>query len=86
MITLTALLLHSASVPALHPDTCNAPTARARLLGRSGAMAMREIRRIAGDSPVRRILPEGAYTDDYIPERLNIEIARSGRIFKIWCG
>ncbi|MBW6416476.1 I78 family peptidase inhibitor [Celeribacter sp. PS-C1] len=36
--------------------------------------------------PVRVIRPGMAMTEDYRPNRTNIDIGRDGRIARVWCG
>ncbi|NIY79161.1 hypothetical protein HCZ23_06720 [Celeribacter sp. HF31] len=36
--------------------------------------------------PVRVIRPGMAITEDYRPDRTNIDIGRDGRIARVWCG
>ena len=40
----------------------------------------------APDRPVRILGPDTAMTMDYRIERLNVDIDKSGRITRIWCG
>ena len=35
---------------------------------------------------IRWIMPDSAITQDYSPTRLNIEVAKNGKIKTVWCG
>jgi hypothetical protein len=43
-------------------------------------------RRAAGAREVRKIEPGGAYTTDLDPERLNVEVDRTGIVTGLRCG
>lgn len=41
---------------------------------------------IAGDAPIRWIMPDTAVTQDWSPERLNINLSRDNKVIRVWCG
>lgn len=65
---------------------CPAPALRP-LLGRMVDDDVRdEVNALAAPSR-RRWIPAGsAVTQDWVPERVNLDVAADGRIVRIWCG
>ena len=46
----------------------------------------RSVRDIAANEKVRWIMPGSAITQDWVPSRLNMEVADDGLVTKAWCG
>lgn len=68
-------------------DRCPAAEAQSLIwapVKRKGVME--EARRIAGRHPLRWIMPGTMTTQDFVPERLNLEVGDDGWIHRAWCG
>ena len=68
------------------PKSCPSSRAAELVDGRYDAAARKRASAIAGKSPVRWILPGSAVTQDYVPERLNVEVGDDGVVHRVWCG
>jgi hypothetical protein len=81
----TALVL--ASLVAGDASAACPATALRPLLGRAvDDDARAEVDRLVRPSG-RRWIPAGsAVTQDWVPERVNLDVAKDGRIVRIWCG
>jgi len=83
-----AMALAAAGVEAkAEPEKCPAAEAQSLIWAPVKMKGvMEEARRIAGKHPLRWIMPGGMVQQDFVPERLNLEVGDDGWIHKAWCG
>lgn len=84
MITGIAMALLMQTVEQKAP--CRIAEAGVLIDGRYDAKARETATRIARGSPVRWLLPGSSVTQDYQPQRLNLEVGDDGVVHKAWCG
>lgn len=63
-------------------DACDGLRWEAELVGQEWQV----LDTVALPDGARVIVPGMPYTEDYRPERMNVEIGDDGRIARIWCG
>ena len=68
------------AVPGILDDTCRA----AQFAGNVGQPFDRVS--FEGAAKLRVLRPGEIFTEDYVPERLNVGVTRSGVVFRLWCG
>lgn len=68
------------AVPGILDDTC-----RAARFAENVGQPIDEVT-FEGAAKVRVLRPGQIFTEDYLPERLNVGVTRSGVVFRLWCG
>lgn len=66
--------------------TCPADRAQEIVGARYDEHARKAADAIAGKGRVRWIMPGSAVTQDWSPQRLNLEVGDDGMVLKAWCG
>lgn len=78
---LALILMTAACVTTPADDSCGA-TDLAYLVGQAEPAA----HSLPAAAPVRILYPDSMRTEDYRPDRINIEIGADGYIDSVWCG